>query len=726
MSQWGRKGISKRILGTGELTNRAWHINVLARKPKRVPSLPLELWMKIIRYITDREEAAGDPIGGMLYLWLRVRAVSHHLRTAVELVFRDLYLKQVFVGQANISPSKLNAQITWFPYARLAEAEEERSLRRGERAIFASNDFWGGRLGTAVTAAAAAPPQQQQQQQDQEGELQDLAVWLPPDRNLDFIQIADIDVNHSRREVMLDWRDVFSAFVPKVARRRARERRNPPSQFQFRPRVAYRVSKNPREIDNTTVYIYRNYAVSDFDSLSQLAALSTAGTIVFAAAKPPIAKLANVAGRGPTYALAIACYCLSYVLMAASRRFGTYAAGTVLYSVGQSGTNLLNDIVIADITTARQRALGIGLSFWPFLITPWTSALIVERVVAPGPDGGIGWRWGIGMLAILMPFCASFIIATLLYYQGKAKRHGAQTQTLASQKSKVRMTVDSLREFCSQVDVGGVVLFSGGLALLLLPLTLAATTPAQWRTPWVGGLLAAGAILLVALPFYEHRVARHPVVPPRYFASRTIVLCLVLIALDNIVFSATHTYIYAWATVAKGLGARDATFFTFVNGVTQCLVAIAAGFAMLRSRRYKWVCVLGSAVRLAGYGAMLRLRGPENSTAEIFAVQLVQGIGSGMVSTTLLVPAQVVLPHRDMPQVTALVICFAFVGGSIGSCIAGGIYTNTLEPALWNYLGSGTTAETVAALANSITGVVPDWGTPERVAVSYAVSLARI
>lgn len=470
------------------------------------------------------------------------------------------------------------------------------------------------------------------------------------------------------------------------------------------------------------MYIYRNYAVSEFDSLSQLAALSTAGTIVFAAAKPPIAKLANVLGRGPTYALSIACYCLSYVLMAASRRFGTYAAGTVLYSVGQSGTNLLNDIVIADITTARQRALGIGLSFWPFLITPWTSALIVERVVGPQPDGGsIGWRWGIGMLAILMPFCASFIIATLLYYQGQARKRQQAPAT-----SKARVTMRSLREFSSQIDVGGVALFSGGLALLLLPLTLAATTPSQWRTPWVGGLLAAGTALLVALPFYEHRVARHPVVPPRYFASRTVVLCLVLMALDSIGFSATHTYIYAWATVAKGLGARDATFFTFVNGVAQCLMAIVAGLAMLRSRRYKWVCVLGSAVRLAGYGAMLRLRGPENSTAEIFAVQLVQGVGSGMVSTTLLVPAQVVLPHRDMPQVTALVVCFAFVGGSIGSCIAGGIYTNTLEPALWKYLGNGTTAETVAALANSITGVVPDWGTPERVAVSYAVSWLRL
>lgn len=424
--------------------------------------------------------------------------------------------------------------------------------------------------------------------------------------------------------------------------------------------------------------------------------------------KPPIAKLSNVVGRGPMYAITISFYCLSYVLMAASKSFGMYAAGLMLYFVGQSGTNLLNDIVIADITTARWRALGIGISFWPFLVMPWTSALIIDNVTSPD---GIGWRWGIGMLAIVMPFCASFIITTLLYYQGKAKKEGL------APKARI-----SLYEFCSQIDVGGVVLFSGGLALLLLPLTLAATTPSQWQTPWIIGLLVAGMVLLIALPFYEHYLARNPVVPPHYFANRTIGLCLLLIAMDNVGFSATHTYIYAWVTVAKGLGARDATFFTFVNGVTQCLVAIVAGVAMLRTGRYKWICVLGSVVRLVGYGVMVRLRGSENGTAEIFIVQLIQGIGSGMVGTTLLVPAQVVLPHREMPQVTALVICFAFVGGSIGSCIAGGIYTNTLQPALWKYLGSGTTAETVAALANSINGVVPDWGTPERVAVSYAVS----
>ncbi|KAI1372505.1 MFS general substrate transporter [Hypoxylon crocopeplum] len=460
------------------------------------------------------------------------------------------------------------------------------------------------------------------------------------------------------------------------------------------------------EIDNSTVYIYRNYATSELSELSKLATLSTAGTIIFAVAKPPVAKLSNVIGRGGTYLIAIIFYLLAYIIMASAKDFNAYAAGSIFYSFGQSATNLMNDIVIADLTTARYRAFGIALSFWPFLITPWTAAFIVDSVTAPT---GIGWRWGIGMLAIIMPFCASFIITTLLYYQVRAQKEGLAPRTKIS-----------LYEFCSQIDLGGVVLFSGGLALLLIPMTLAATTPSSWKTPWIDVLIALGAVLLIALPFYEHYLSKHPVVPPHYFTNSTIVLCCLLIALDSVGFGATHTYIYAWVTVARGLDARDATFFTYTNGVTQCLVAIIAGLAIAKTKRYKWVCVLGATIRLVGYGVMLRLRGSENSVAEIFVVQLIQGIGSGMVGSTLLIPAQVVLSHAEMPQITALVVCFAFVGGSVGACIAGGIYTGTIEPQLWHYLGSSATAETVTALANSITGVAPDWGTPERTAVNFA------
>ncbi|KAI3397103.1 hypothetical protein diail_11246 [Diaporthe ilicicola] len=462
------------------------------------------------------------------------------------------------------------------------------------------------------------------------------------------------------------------------------------------------------EIDNTTVYIYLNYATSSFNALSAIASLGTAKVVIFAAVKPPLAKISNVIGRGQTYLITMSFYILSYILMASASSLSVYVIGSVFYTIGQSGTNILNDIIISDITTARWRAFAIAVSFSPFLITTWCAAFIVDSVVS---ENGIGWRWGIGMLAILMPFCASFIITTLIYYQGRAKKMGL------APKTKLTMY-----DFCSQIDLGGSFLFTAGLVLLLLPMALSGLTPSRWGTPWVIALIIIGGVLLIALPFYEHHMARYPIMPPSYFKNATIALCLLLNCFDSLSFSCTHAYLYAWGRVAHGFSARDDTFYTYTNGAVQCLMGILTGLVMAKTRRYKWITIAGACIRTVGYGVMLRLRGSHNSTGELFAVQIIQGIGSGVLGSTLLVPAQISVPHAQMPQITALMVSFAFVGSSIGSCIAGGIYTNAFRPALWSHLGDSATPEMVNSLFNSITGVLPAWGTSEREAINAAYS----
>lgn len=463
------------------------------------------------------------------------------------------------------------------------------------------------------------------------------------------------------------------------------------------------------EIDNSTVYVYNNYSTSSFNAAASVSTLGTATTIIFAVVKPPVAKISNVIGRGQTYFLAICFYVLAYILMASAKNIGTYAVGNVFYAIGQSSTNLMNDITVADITTARWRAFGIGLSFFPYLITPWVAAYITASVVAVN---GIGWRWGIGMLAILMPFCSSFIIITLLHYQRRARKMGLAP----------RMRV-SIYSFCSQIDLGGVLLFSGGLALVLVPMTVAATTTSQWRTVYIDVLIAVGGAMLIALPFYEKYVAVHPIIPIHYFSNRTIVLCLILISTDSLGFSCTHTYLYDWGLIARGFSTRIDTFYIYVNGVVQCLVAILAGFIMVKTRRYKYLVIAGTIIRTVGYGVMVRLRGSNNTTGELFVVQVIQGIGSGILQGVLLVPPQISRPHSEMPQVTALVISMSFVGSSVGACIAGGIYTNTLKDALWNRLGSSATDTLVNTLFNSITSIdLTEVGTAQREAISLAYS----
>ncbi|KAJ5768905.1 siderochrome-iron transporter [Penicillium odoratum] len=460
------------------------------------------------------------------------------------------------------------------------------------------------------------------------------------------------------------------------------------------------------ELDNSTVYVYNIYSTSSFDALSKLATLSTAGAVLFAVIKPPISKLSIVMGRAEAYVMTISLYVLSYIFMASAKTLNTYAAGYVLYVMGQSGTNIMNDIVISDISNARWRGFAIAVSFTPFLITPWVAGFIANSVVH-----GIGWRWGIGMFAILMPFCASFIITTLLYYQMRARKMGLVL------REKMRVY-----DFCSQIDLGGLILFSGGFALILLPLSLAATTTSKWKTPYLDTLIALGAAMLMVFPIYETLVSRYPFMPPSYFKNPTIAVCFFLIATDSIGFSCTHTYLYMWATVAHNFSARNATFYNSINGFMQCLSGIIAGILMMWTRRYKWLVVVGAIIRLIGYGIMIRLRGATNSIFELFFVQIIQGIGSGIMQTNLLVPAQISVPHAQMPQMTALVVCFSFLGSSVGACIAGGIYTNTIGEALNNHLGNGATVALISSLSNSIVGVAPAWGSPERIAVNLAFS----
>ncbi|THU89621.1 MFS general substrate transporter [Dendrothele bispora CBS 962.96] len=459
------------------------------------------------------------------------------------------------------------------------------------------------------------------------------------------------------------------------------------------------------ELDNSTVYNYQTFATSSFNQLSLLAAIQTCQTIVSAVMKPPIAKISDVIGRGETYIFTITCYLLSYFLCASSTTVNVYAGGAVFYAIGQTGTQVLDQIIISDISTARWRGFAIGISYFPFLITPWVSAFIVDSVV-----GGIGWRWGIGMFAILMPFCASFIIVTLLYYQRKARRAGIVITK--------RITI---YDFCSLIDLGGVVLLSGGFAMLLLPISLAATTPSRWQTPYLDALMGLGVAFLIALIPYEHWVAKHPVLPLRYLRNATIVLSCLLGALDSLGFSATHTYLYAWSIVSHNYSVRDATFLVYTNGVVQCLVGIAAGWIMYKTRRYKYLNFFGVIIRVIGYGIMMRLRGQNNSTAELFIVQCTQGIGSGIIQTIIVVSAQVVVSHAELAQISSLVLLMSFLGSAIGQAIAGGIYTNTFRDRLRVHLPNASD-DTIESLFNSITGVLPDWGTNDRFAVNSAYS----
>lgn len=310
-----------------------------------------------------------------------------------------------------------------------------------------------------------------------------------------------------------------------------------------------------------------------------------------------------------------------------------------------------------------------------------------------------------------MPIAASPLIGALLFYQRKAKK-----------QEVVRTTRLTVYQFCSQFDLGGSVLLGAGFAMFLIPFSLAAVTPSRWSTGWIIALIVLGVVTLIGLIGYEGYVAKYPILPARYLKELSIVICCLLGLLDTFGFQGTHTYLYTWATIVHGMSPRTATFLNYTNGVWQAVFGFVGGLIMWRTRRYKWLIVAGAAIKLIAYGVMLRLRGANNSWAELFIVQSIQGWGSGLIEIIIIVGAQQAVPHSEMPQVTALVLLFAFVGAAIGNAVAGGIYTGTFKPALRQHLGSLATDQLVDSVFESITNGIPAQGSSQRQAVNLAYS----
>lgn len=145
---------------------------------------------------------------------------------------------------------------------------------------------------------------------------------------------------------------------------------------------------------------------------------------------------------------------------------------------------------------------------------------------------------------------------------------------------------------------------------------------------------------------------------------------------------------------------------------------------MWKTRQFKWWIMLGCVIRMIGYGIMFHIRSTPNPPyAELYIVQVLQGLGDGLVQTGGFVVATINVPHNEAAQMTALIVLIGMLGQSVGDAISGAIYTGTFREQLREQLGDMATSELVDTLFNSITGSIPAWGTVERIAINKAVCI---
>jgi hypothetical protein len=273
------------------------------------------------------------------------------------------------------------------------------------------------------------------------------------------------------------------------------------------------------------------YVTSAFSAHSLLTVIGIIANIITGVMKPPLAKILDVSGRFEGLAVSLVFSVLGLVLMASCHSVQIYAAASVFYWVGykyisaffhadRSGMFFTLEILIADSSTLPNRALMFAFATSPFIINVWTGPEIAQSFLNryPPADTTLGWRWGHGVWAIILPLVTAPILTILYLNQNKAKREGVYPAPRWQGKS----TWEFLKELFFQADLIGLILLTAGFTLVLLAITLAGYQTDKWREARIVVMLVIGFCSLIATTVWEYKFAKYPLLRWSLISDRTV------------------------------------------------------------------------------------------------------------------------------------------------------------------------------------------------------------
>eukprot|EP01053_Blabericola_migrator_P000653 Blabericola_migrator_1__652@NODE_1161_length_5239_cov_261_079660_g791_i0_p1_GENE_NODE_1161_length_5239_cov_261_079660_g791_i0NODE_1161_length_5239_cov_261_079660_g791_i0_p1_ORF_typecomplete_len593_score53_90TRI12/PF06609_13/6_7e79MFS_1/PF07690_16/7e18MFS_1/PF07690_16/2_4e13Sugar_tr/PF00083_24/1_3e06Sugar_tr/PF00083_24/0_004OATP/PF03137_20/1_8e02OATP/PF03137_20/0_0011MFS_4/PF06779_14/8_9MFS_4/PF06779_14/0_0094MFS_4/PF06779_14/3_5MFS_4/PF06779_14/2e03DUF4381/PF14316_6/1_2DUF4381/PF14316_6/4_6e02_N len=465
-------------------------------------------------------------------------------------------------------------------------------------------------------------------------------------------------------------------------------------------------------LEGQTTYTFTPYITSGFAAHSMLTTVSVVYSVLNTCLKAPIAKISEVFGRFEALTLCMCCYALGYIMISQSPNVETYAASQIFYVCGFTGTLMVIQLVVADTSSLVNRTLVSIMPTLPFLWTVWAGPALGQYLLK-----AVGWRWGAGMWAIIIPACSIPVLIGLFIARRRSRMLAKRSvqnegldnitrseQSATEENPKLLGKREDILHTINQLDLPGVVLIVGGLGLLLVPLTLPRDQPTDiwksWRT-WV--CFACGIIVLCIFGWYDGYKAKYPLISLKSLKNRTIACLCASQALDWAAFYIYDTMFVSFLQVARFRSQKSAGHIQNCYSFASTGSAIIAGLLIKYTKRYRLIVWIGAFLNIAGIILMIPFRAPGHHIAWLVFAQTLIGIGGGFYATPGMVVAQGWAPHGDVGAVTALYLSSGPFGSGFGTAIAGGMWASLLKSRLRMHLPASADQETlVTDIAGSI------------------------
>ncbi|KAF1847083.1 MFS general substrate transporter [Cucurbitaria berberidis CBS 394.84] len=440
---------------------------------------------------------------------------------------------------------------------------------------------------------------------------------------------------------------------------------------------------------NMTVYtqnVYEPYATSHFDRHSLLATGSIINGIVRIVAYPLLAKLADHFGRPLGFAGGALSMALGNVMFAACRNVDTFLAGGIFDSLGDAWWNITQQIFVADVTSLVNRGILFTLpESLTAIPTLYGGSYLGEHMLDHST-----WRWGYGMWAIVLPVTAIPTIVIMLWMGRRAKHMGLIRERLSLMHGAPSGVFGKTKHIVTQLDIIGAFLLIAGLAMTLLPMTIAGRNNThRWEKPSSIVLLIIGVLTFIAFLVWDGKFAPNPIVPYRTIKERNVIVACVTVIIIATSDSIYRPFLSSFLQVAGHYSPGAAIRVDNAQRVAYNIGALVCGLSLKYVKQTKPFTILGVVLIILASGLPIYLTNISGthiaSEAAFITSKSLLGVGRGFAQVSLQVALQAVLENDQIAVATAVYLSSLGFGSNLGVTISGAMWNSLLPSRLDNH-----------------------------------------
>ncbi|KAF2874973.1 major facilitator superfamily domain-containing protein [Massariosphaeria phaeospora] len=372
--------------------------------------------------------------------------------------------------------------------------------------------------------------------------------------------------------------------------------------------------------------------------------------------QPVLGSFSHIFGRKPLIYVSLVFFTAGSIAAALANNFTVILVGRSIQGVGGGGIIALTEIVVTDMVPLRERA-----KWFSFLSSMWAVGTVTGPLLGGGFTQDVSWRW---VFWINLPFIGIGGIMITLFL-------------------KLNYQTSSLLSKLQRIDWIGMVLFLGSTTGFLIPITWGGVQYPwdSWRTLVPLIVSAAG---IVAFIIYEEYFAAEPLIRNSVFKNRTAAVTYIGTVIHGLMLWSTLYYLPLYYEAVKGLSPIMAGVALFPRTFTTAPAAIVTGIAISITGRYRWSVWMGWALSTFGMGLIILLK-PETKTVDWIFLNLVGGIGAGMLFPAMGITTQAAASVKDQAYAATMFSFLRAGGQTIGVAIGGVIFQNQMRKAMLTY-----------------------------------------